>query len=167
MKRGQRRVSSTETTIPETTPITTSGERPLERLGEAEPDRVVAASPAKGGGDQDWEADAERGAHLGASGEEVKSPLGLLQTHVATAKTRRNHAAVRATSIQPDVSQLAGVTAGRPLRLGRLESHPFERAGRAAEPAGEGQEAPSASSRELTGQEPPLGGVQARRGTSS
>jgi len=63
VKRGQRRVSSTETTIPETTPITTSGERPLERLGEAEPDRVVAASPAKGGGDQDWEADAERGAH--------------------------------------------------------------------------------------------------------
>jgi putative transposase len=48
-----------------------------------------------------------------------QSPLGLLQTHVATAKTRRDHAAVRATSIQPDVSQLAGVTAGRPLRLGR------------------------------------------------
>src|SRR6266511_1278823 len=41
-----------------------------------------------------------------------------------------------------------------------FESHPFERAGRAAEPAGEGQEAPSASSRELTS----LGGVQARRG---
>lgn len=83
MKRGQRRVSSTETTIPETTPITTSGERPLERLGEAEPDRVVAASPAKGGGDQDWEADAERGAHLGTVRRGGQSPLGLLQTHVA------------------------------------------------------------------------------------
>jgi hypothetical protein len=53
-----------------------------------------------GGGDQDWEADAERGAHLGPSGEE--SSLGLLQTHVAMAKTRNRAGASAGKDIGGD-----------------------------------------------------------------